>query len=195
METSDDPQDLQLNELGAHRLRCYQGCAIVHLQNLKFETNPLLGDGEIDERNVERLLTIFEIEGCGNLAPEHRVAALITRETLTKAISQSGITRELLLDATIYPRLLLEREVRLAYVYWRHRLEAAESFGERCWLVDLYLDGGHLFAHIYAVHKLTKYLDIPLDALTQLPNEFTGSVELTDGEIYRALRLCQLSRN
>ncbi|CBF84447.1 predicted protein [Aspergillus nidulans FGSC A4] len=108
MDASDDPQGHQLNELTAQRLQCYQGCAIVRLQNLEFETNPLHGSLDFDERKVERLLTIFEIEGCGNLAPEHRVAALINRGTLSKAISQSGITWESLLDPTIQPQLLLE---------------------------------------------------------------------------------------
>lgn len=101
MDASDDPLGHRTNELAAQRLQCYRGCAIVHLQHLKFETNPTLGDRHLDARNVERLLTIFEIEGCGNLEPEHRVAALINGETLSKAISQSDLTRESLLDLTI----------------------------------------------------------------------------------------------
>lgn len=54
---------------------------------MKFEMNPMLRDRHFDERNLKRLLTIFEIEGCSSLEPEYRVGALINGETLLKAIS------------------------------------------------------------------------------------------------------------
>lgn len=83
MDTSDNPYGHRTNELAAQRLQCYQGCAITdfhHLKfenNLKFETNLTLGSRQLDERNVERLLKIYETERCGIIGPEHRMAALL----------------------------------------------------------------------------------------------------------------------
>lgn len=141
MDTSDNPYGHRTNELAAQRLQCYQGCAIIDFHHLKFETNPTLGSRQLDERNVERLLKIYEIEGCGNLEPEHRIAALLDQETLSKGMSQSGVTRDSLLDPTVQPRLLFEGGVRLNCVFGRHRLKAGECFGEKNWLVDIYLEG------------------------------------------------------
>jgi hypothetical protein len=70
---------------------------------------------------------------------------LIDQETLSRALLRSDLTRESLLDLTKQPRLSFEGDVRLTCVYGKHRIRAAESFGERRWLVDLYLDGKYVF--------------------------------------------------
>ncbi|KAJ5456077.1 uncharacterized protein N7458_004341 [Penicillium daleae] len=177
MDASDNPLGHRTNILAAQRLQFYQGCVIIELHRLKFELNSVLGSRSLDERNVARIHKIFEIEGCGNLEPEHRVAALIDQETLSRALLLSDLSRESLLDPTNQPLLLLEGDVQLICVYGKHRLKAAELFGERRWLVDLYLDA------------------IPSEALTQLREESAKSLDLTDGEIYRTLRLYQISQN
>jgi hypothetical protein len=61
---------------------------------------------------------------------------------LSRALTKSDLTRESLLDPTNQPGLSFEGDVRLMCVYGKHRLKAAESFGETRWLVDLYLDSG-----------------------------------------------------
>jgi hypothetical protein len=43
--------------------------------------------------------------------------------------------------------------------------------------------------------SLTKFAAIPLDALTQLREESAKSLEYTDGEIYRMLRMYQIAGN
>lgn len=195
MDASDNPLSQRTNELAAQRLQCYQGCAIIEFQHLKFEEDIFLGVRLFDEQNVQRLLKIFQIEGCGSLEPEHRVAALIDQETLSRALLQSSLTRESLLDPTNQPQLFFEGDVQATCVYGKHRLKAAESFGERRWLVDLYLDGVYLFRSSWKQRRLTQFAAIPSEALTQLREESTKSLEFTDGEIYRTLRLYQISRN
>jgi hypothetical protein len=66
---------------------------------------------------VDRLVKIFDIEGCGNLESEHRVAAVIDSNALTNALSMTGITQEHLLDRTSYVNLAFERDARLICVY------------------------------------------------------------------------------
>jgi hypothetical protein len=90
---------------------------------------------------VARIIRIFEIEGCGNLEPEHRVAAIISQPILSKALSKSKLTREALLDPINQTRLELEADDLVTCVYGKHRLRAGERFGETSWLVDLYRDG------------------------------------------------------
>lgn len=101
----------------------------------------MLGSRPLDEGNVDRLLDLFEIEGCGNFEPEHKIAALIDRQTLQTALSKSNLTMHSLLDPTKQPRLSFTTDIQLSCVYGRHRINAADAFGVKSWLVDLYLDG------------------------------------------------------
>lgn len=140
MDAYDNTFGHQTNNLAAQRLQYYQGCVVIEFQHLKFNNGFAPGSRFLDEQNVTRIIKIFEIEGCGNLEPEHRVAALVDGETLSKALSLSGLTRESILDPTKQPLLFLENDAQLTCVYGRHRLRAAETFGEKRWLVDLYLD-------------------------------------------------------
>jgi hypothetical protein len=141
MDKSENLLGHRTNSLAIQRLQSYQGCAIIKLQHLRFEASHLTGTREIAEKNVEKLLKMFEIEGCGNLEPEHRVCATIEQEVLTRALAKSSLTREALLDPTNQAHLLLDGEDFMTCVYGKHRLKAGERFGEITWLVDLYLDG------------------------------------------------------
>lgn len=141
MDPSENLRGHRTNSLALQRLQSYQGCAIIKLQHLEFEANNLTGTREVAEKNVEKLLKMFEIEGCGNLEPEHRVSATIEEEVLRRALAKSNLTREALLDPTNHPYLMLEGEDLMTCIYGKHRLKAGERFGEFTWLVDLYLDG------------------------------------------------------
>jgi hypothetical protein len=57
------------------------------------------------------------------------------------------------------------------------------------------ISGWCVLIQIQLEKRLTQFEAIPLDALTQLREESTKSLEFTDGEIYRTLRLYQLSQN
>ncbi|CAG8091530.1 unnamed protein product [Penicillium nalgiovense] len=177
MEASENLLGHRTNTLALQRLQCYQGYAIIKLQHLRYEEYNLTGTREIAEKNVEKLFRMFEIEGCGNLEPEHRVAATINQEVLRKALTKSNLTPEALIDPKNQPNLLLEGEDIITYVYGKHRLKAGERLRETTWLVDLYLN------------------DISIDALAQLREESTQSISFTIGEIYRTLRSYQISQN
>ncbi|KAJ5946390.1 hypothetical protein N7454_003229, partial [Penicillium verhagenii] len=160
------------NELAAQRLRFFQGCVIIEICHLKYESTPILGSRQLDEKNVERLKDIFEIEGCGNLEPEHKIAALIDEQTLRAGLSTSNLTSQSIKDPALQHCLSFENDCQLACVYGRHRIDAANRVQVRTWLVDLYLE-----------------------ALIQLREESSKSLEFTDGEIYRTLRMYQLAQN
>jgi hypothetical protein len=141
METSENILGRRTNSLALQRLQCYQGCAIIKLQHLRFEENNPVGTRGVTEEIVTKILRNFEIEGCGNLEPEHRVAAIIDQGVLSKALAKSNLTRETLLDPTKQRSLILEGSDLVTCVYGKHRLNAGERFGETVWLVDLYRDG------------------------------------------------------
>ena len=135
-----DPLGRRTNNAAHERLRYYKGCAIVNFKHLVF------GDGPVRQpsnKNLERLLKIFEIEGCANLEPEHRVAAMINLESLQRALHASNISQTALIDPTKQERLELDENDRnrMTVIKGNHRLMAGQRFGVDCWLVEIYLDG------------------------------------------------------
>lgn len=129
------------NILAVQRLQYFRGCAVIDFTHLFFEDADLLGSREYSQVNVDRLIKIFQIEGCCNLEPEHRIAAVVDSDKLKNALSISGITQEQLLDPTIQNTLCFEEGTRLMCIFGKHRLRAAEALGKRSWLVDIYVDG------------------------------------------------------
>ncbi|KAF4202416.1 hypothetical protein CNMCM8927_000228 [Aspergillus lentulus] len=134
-------------------------------------------EADIAMSNVDRLITIFNIEGCQHLEPEHRVAAVISQDILTRSLELSGVSQSALLNHVNPPHLVFQDDVRLICPYSQHRLKAAEAYGEAWWLVELYLD------------------DIPPDALVQLREESAKSKDLKDGDVFRTYRLYKLLGN
>jgi hypothetical protein len=141
MDSLGHPLSQRTNELANQRLQFYQGCATIELRNLHFDASPVLGTRPLDQGNVNRLIDIFEIEGCGNLEPEHKIAALIDQQILHTALSKSNLQPHSLLDPTNQSPLSFEGDIQLPCIYGRHRINAADEFGVKCWLVDLYLNG------------------------------------------------------
>ncbi|RDH38292.1 hypothetical protein BDQ94DRAFT_156322 [Aspergillus welwitschiae] len=165
------------DQLVTQRLRYFRGYAKIELQHLIFEDMDVIGSCEVDRKNVERLVEIFKIEGCGHLEPEHRVAAIIDAQILEEAAASSMVTNEMLLKEVDPPSLRFRQDIQLLCPYGNHRLLAAKVYGEKWWLVELYLKG------------------IPAEVLTQMREESTNSRSFKDGDIYRILRQYQLMDN
>ncbi|PWY96042.1 hypothetical protein BO94DRAFT_601220 [Aspergillus sclerotioniger CBS 115572] len=177
MEALYSTPSQRADQLVMQRLRYFRGYAKIELRHLAFEDMSVMGSREVDMKNVERLVEIFKIEGCGHLEPEHRVAVIIDAQTLAQAMSYSMATDEMLLKELDPPSLRFNRDVQLLCPYGKHRLLAAKAYGEKCWLVELYLKG------------------IPAEVLTQMREESTNSRNFKDGDIYRILRQYQLIDN
>ncbi|KAJ5927144.1 hypothetical protein N7516_008917 [Penicillium verrucosum] len=128
------------NEVAYQKLQYFVGCAIIELRHLKFESLDMMGVREFDKKNFQRILNIFEIEGCANLEPEHRIAATIDQETLKNGLVYTNISQETLLNPTSRLPLRFNNSQQLICLYGQHRLRAGEAHGETEWLVDLYLD-------------------------------------------------------
>ncbi|UDD63794.1 hypothetical protein AFCA_011053 [Aspergillus flavus] len=142
-----------------------------------FEGEEVLGSRPLDPKNVDRLAKIYEVEGCQQLEPEHRVAALIKEDILYQTIEQCNIIPNALFDYANPPTLSFNQNVRLLCLYGKHRLKAAEIHAVASWLVDLYLD------------------DIPAEAIIQLREESTNAKNFKEGDCFRIYRHYKLAQN
>lgn len=142
------------NLLAVQRLQYFRGCAVIDFNHLFFEDAALLGSREYSQFNVDRLIKIFQIEGCCNMDPEHRIAAVVDSDRLKNALSISGITQEQLLDPTAQNILSFEEGTRLLCIFGKHRLRAAEALGKRSWLVDIYVDGRFFTFHVVIANEI-----------------------------------------
>ena len=122
----------------------FRGSALINLKHLTFENDQVPGTRPLDQRNVARLIQIFELEGCRRLEPEHHVPAVISEKTFRDALKRSKVSEEVLLQHDKPPQLRFDDAVRLTCLHGKHRLTAADEFllpGDKLWVVDLYKEG------------------------------------------------------
>ena len=119
----------------------FRGYASVDLKFLRFDCE---GDLQVhlDEKNVCRLVQIFELEGCLRSEIEHHVPVVISDADLQAGLDRAHVAREELFSS-VPPLLDFPVGTRLRCLHGRHRLEAAWRHlmpGDKRWTVDLYLD-------------------------------------------------------
>jgi hypothetical protein len=127
------------NSAAQERMRYFRGCAEVKFPHLLCEDR-IPGTRPLEEKNVRRLVEIFQIEGCQSMEPEHRMAAKISDDDLTNALSKSHISQEDLLKSSEPPLLEFGSGVHLLCAQGKHRIEAAKKCGLYSWVVELYID-------------------------------------------------------
>lgn len=131
------------NQLARQRLQHFKGCAIIDFNQLALDQTAenMANMRHRSNKNLERLIKLFEIEGCANLEPEHRVAAIVSAEALNDALLRSNISQDSLFNPQKHQELFFDQGYKLKVIYGNHRLVAAQKVGENQWLVDLYQDG------------------------------------------------------
>ncbi|KAI9736725.1 MAG: hypothetical protein M1834_000929 [Cirrosporium novae-zelandiae] len=134
----------------------------------------------IDEKNVERLIQIFHLEGCHRLDLENHVPVLISEEQLHQALSRAHLARQDLLNLNEFPFITFEDDIRLICIHGKHRLIAADKFlcpSEKWWVVDLYIDG------------------LLPQTVRDIAEEYANSKNFCDGDIFRNIRHHQRNDN
>ena len=76
-------------QLWQARCRYYRGSAKVALGQLRHSESC---DYTLDEKNVRRLVDVFNTEGAQRLEPDHAVPALVSDHVLEASLQQMGIT-------------------------------------------------------------------------------------------------------
>lgn len=105
-----------------------------------------------DKKRWQRIVRIFELQGCDDGKPEHRVPALVRKDELRNVLARSGF-----LDGVHKqpPKLIFGHA--LFFLRGRHRLVAAAEFlavKEQWWTVDLY-DQGECTRTLITLHYET----------------------------------------
>ncbi|KAH8691896.1 hypothetical protein BGW36DRAFT_362925 [Talaromyces proteolyticus] len=171
-----DSPDQGSNSSTSEKTRYFRGCAKVKFPHLLCEDR-IPGTRALEEKNVRRLVELFQIEGCQAVEPEHRIAAKIRDDDLTKVLSKNDITQEDLLKSLEPPLLEFDPEVHLLCAQGKHRLEAAKKCGLDSWVVELYVEC------------------IPNPLWTCMREDSSNEIRFSEGDIYRALRQYQLLGN
>ncbi|ROT35349.1 hypothetical protein SODALDRAFT_337370 [Sodiomyces alkalinus F11] len=116
-----------------------QGTVKVDLASLFFAIGPEEID-EVDKDNVERLVKIFELEGCNRLSPAHSIPGSISADVLQTALAHSSLTIENLRDVEP-PTLYLPPGLQIECLQGKHRLAALRESKKLhpWWTVRLYV--------------------------------------------------------
>lgn len=121
---------------------------------------------QLNQKNVKRLIKVFELEGCRRLDSENHVPALISNRALS--ILLEFVTEgEVRLKASDKQPVSSDNLGGLTYLHGRHRLEAAKSFlpaNEKWWVVE--------------------------ESVQSIRDEHLNARNFYDGEIFRRLRQC-----
>ena len=123
---------------------CFKGRARVHLKHLRFETELTCGSRTLDQKNVARLIGVFEKQGCQRLNRHNAIAAVIDADTLVTALTGSGVAASALMNDNPPPLLKFHGNFQINCLHGQHRIEAAKTHlmpGDLWWVVDIYLDG------------------------------------------------------
>lgn len=148
MEYASEPFGDRTNEIAQQRLRQFKGSAIIDFKYLTFLHQSMMGTRLRSSKNVERLVKVFEIEGCANLEPEHRIVVITSSVALNDALCRGNLSQAALLDLTRLERLVFDENYKLTIINGRHRVLAGQKVGKTEWLVDMYPDGwyGYYFS-------------------------------------------------
>lgn len=145
----------------------------IPLCKLKHE-GPDVNPRQLDLKNVQRLLNIFELEGCLRMEPDNYVPALIPRALLPTVPKVAGGLADWMIEPPVF-----DPPESLYCLHGRHRIEAARqylSLTGKWWVVYLYVE-----EHLSSSSRIT------------LRGETYNAKSFFDGDIYRHLRICQQS--
>lgn len=172
----------------------FKGTARIYFSHLDFPSPVRLVDPQI----VKSLNRTFAIAGCLQSELDYRIPAIIKSQTIDSALEALGISAETFKATSSHqPRVLqLPDGVRLECLHGQHRILAAASalpVSDHWWTVDLY--GNGLLHPLY--HKPPANISLGLADKTKqrLREGYSYSVNYTDGEIFRQVRLSQIQND
>ena len=135
-----------------------------------------------DKKRWQRIVRIFELQGCDDGKPEHRVPALVRKDELHSVLARSGFQDGVHVEP---PKLTFGHA--LPFLRGRHRLVAAAEYlavEEQWWTVDLY-DQGECTRTFITLHYVTDNKGVISSAqLRRLREEYDNAAVPDDGEIY-----------
>lgn len=181
------------------RAQHFKGSAEVKLKHLAFDLKAVR---EIDPKNVARLKSIFRLESCSRLDPQHHIPALLSLQDLEIAAGISHVSIESLSSPVEnrFVQLNFPEGYQLQCLHGRHRIQAAKEhlkMEDAWWVVDLYLEG---FPPAKDIRNQfgnfnTCTIGMGTDAQRALREEYDNSLNVSDGTIYANVREHQQKGN
>ncbi|EGP82388.1 uncharacterized protein MYCGRDRAFT_51649 [Zymoseptoria tritici IPO323] len=124
--------------------RHFKGFARVRLDHITFDSGR-----ELDDRNVERLLGIFKLQGCQREEPGHSIPVLVDKDTLAAALAHEGSPPRILHQTSVEAEpLLFPSAITLTSLHGKHRVHAARKFllpVDQWWTVKVFDTGQQTF--------------------------------------------------
>ncbi|KAI9750727.1 MAG: hypothetical protein M4579_006344 [Chaenotheca gracillima] len=161
-------------EINAIETQYYRGTVRIAISQTRFDHSRVDAQRTVSEKNVSRLLQIFKLEGCLRLDAENHVCAIIDEKSLTRALSDSHLTLETILqrhDDGSFPFLNIHEPIEC--LYGQHRIQAGKKFlddNDQWWTVKLFDSG------------------LKRKAARKLVEEDKNSQPFSDGEIFQKIR-------
>nr|KAK5449229.1 hypothetical protein LTR18_002318 [Exophiala xenobiotica] len=179
----------------------YRGTARISLDVLQFVVDD---DRPLDVKNVQRLVKIYQREGCRRQFVSNHILVVIDQACLDSALDLSRISAAALLTRNTndpaavgdYPQLQVPVGVRLTCLHGRHRIQAAREFlspRDKWWIADLYLAGKCTTSQGGTLTSI--WTDSSSDVQRSLIEEYANETIPPDGEIYRKIRHYHFQRN
>lgn len=157
---------------------CFKGSARVKISSICLPNDQ---PRAVDQRNVQRLKEIFRREGCLPNNPLHHVPVLVSISDLENSLQQAQVKLEDLRSQYNPPTLVFGSKI-LECLHGKHRLLAGDDYlapKDKYWVVDLYVNA-----------------DSNAELIEYIRYEYLNSSNISDGEIFRHIRLCnKLGKN
>ena len=133
--------------LSEEKRKHFLGCAKIDLKHLNFSQSSAR---ELDDENIQRLLSAFKLRGCLRLDIQYHVPATINAHFLGQVVRNSGasMTDVRSHEAACWPTLRLPEGSEIECLHGQHRLAAARRYllpRDQWWIVDLYSTGTTAF--------------------------------------------------
>ena len=129
--------------------QAYLGMAKIRISSIVYEGGSTLGQSDLDDKNVARLLRVFDIEDCR--PDDWPVEALISTDILAGALEYSALSQSDLQTNGKFLQLPIGSHVTC--IHGKHRLAAGRfhlPFDQSWWSVKLY-DTGKMNYHIFVI--------------------------------------------
>jgi len=133
--------ETRLNE---ERKKHFLGCAKIDLKHLNFSQSSAR---ELDDENIQRLLSAFKLTGCLRLDTQYHVPAIIDAHFLSQMVREGGASLDDIRshEPSRWPALKLPEGSEIECLHGQHRLVAAREYllpRDQWWVIDLYSTGG-----------------------------------------------------
>lgn len=131
------------NFLILEKKRHFLGTARVPIDKLSFEGSSAR---VLDEKNVERLVSIYKLTACQQLKPSNHIPGILPPEAFSRFVGSIATVQNPLRsdEPSGWPMLIVSEEQQIQCLHGRHRVEAARRcLGRRdqWWVVDFYSTG------------------------------------------------------